>query len=711
MKLVIDLRCLQDRQYYERGIGNHTRSLLRHAPAGWVGIFDPCLSPLPNEVAQLAGALSPHAYVPGAEIFLNPSPFSADQNFCARLLTDSRVKKAACVYDFIPFDQPERYLSSPVAKLEYLASLVWLKRYDLFLPISVPTDARLRELLGTVESVVTGVGLPPFPAMPAAASPRHILMVGGDDPRKNPDVLLRAHAHSPVLRPYPLVITGSYNAEVSARMRDMTRVELPGRVSNAQMASLYANALMVVTPSRAEGFSMPVMEACRAGVPSLASDIPAHRALLPKDFLFGTDDETALANLLEDVLTRRAEVTATQAELAAPFTEASVAARVFSALSAKPSRQGQTRQPKIAVLTPLPPAHSGVADHSAALLKELRKLASVDSFSTAPFSPLAIQDGQYDAVLCVIGNSPLHEEIYDLCVRHGAAALCHDSRLLGLATAQGMETAIAIASAELGRNVSATDIQSWALDETKREASFLGPLARAARPLIFHAPQPAALCRERFSADARFLPFPMMRQHKPVTLAERQMAREKLQVEADEKLILSFGFLVPGKAIAEALSALALLKSQHPRARLVFAGEAGMELAALRPQAKALGVTLGTGFLSETDYRAWAAAADAGLQLRTGQSGAISAALQDCIGTGLPSVASRDLAENINAPAYVERVADNPDPCEIAFALGKTLATPRDTEEARTAYCAAHSMTAYAARLLEMLLSSATSYL
>ncbi len=152
MTLVIDLRCLQDRQYYERGIGNHARSLLRHAPPGWVGVFNPALPDLPQEVTWLAAGLSPHAYVPGARVFLNPSPFSPDQNFCARLLTDARVMKAACVYDFIPFDEPARYLRQHVARLEYYSALVWLRRYDLFFSISVPTDMRLRELFGAVQS-------------------------------------------------------------------------------------------------------------------------------------------------------------------------------------------------------------------------------------------------------------------------------------------------------------------------------------------------------------------------------------------------------------------------------------------------------------------------------------------------------------------------------------------------------------------------------
>ncbi|MDE2320007.1 MAG: glycosyltransferase [Rhodospirillales bacterium] len=707
MTLVIDLRCLQDKQYYERGIGNHARSLIRHAALGWVGIYDQALPDLPEEVRQLAATLSPHAYVPGARVFLNPSPFSPGQNFCARLLTDARVRKAVCVYDFIPLDEPERYLCDPVARLEYLTSLAWLRRYDLFLPISVPTNSRLRELFGQVESVVTGVGLPPFLDALPPAKPRHILMVGGDDARKNPEVLLRAHAANATLHDVPLVITGAYGPDAAARMRKITRVALPGLVNNEEMAALYAGALVVVTPSKAEGFSMPVVEACKASVPSLASDIPPHRALLPERFLFGVDDDAKLAWLLEDALAKRDEMVAAQAGLAVPFSEQAVAAKVFSALHPK---QAAAKRPKLALLTPLPPARSGVADHSAALLVELRKLAEVDAFAVAPYSPLAVQNGKYDAVLCVIGNSPLHGEIYELCLRHGAAALCHDARLLGLATSAGLAAAAEIASGELGRNVLEEEIDVWARDESKREASFLGRLARAARPLIFHAPQPVELCRERFGVEARYLPFPMMRHHAPISRQERAAARARFGIGPAEKLIVSFGFLVPGKGIAEALAAFALLKAEQPEARLVFAGEVGMDLAPLTEQAKTLLVTLGTGFLSDADYRAWLAAADAGLQLRVGQPGGISAALQDCIGAGLASVASRDLAENINAPAFVKHVADWPDSREIARALASSLEKPVDNEIARAAYCAAHAMPAYAARLLEMVLKPIVTF-
>lgn len=703
MSLVIDLRCLQDPAYRERGIGNHARNLIRHAPPGWVGVYDPALPALPEAVAARAGRLSPHGYVPGATLFLNPSPFTPNQEFCARLLSDKRVYKAVCVYDFIPFDAPERYLRTAGARLDYYAALAWLRRYDLYFPISVPTEARLRELFGAVKSVVTGVGLPPFLQALAPAGPRHVLMVGGDDPRKNPELLLRAMAARPGLSETELVITGGYDEQEAARLRAIRPVALPGRVSDAMLAGLYAQALAVVTPSRAEGFSMPVVEACRVGVPSLASDIPAHRALLPARFLFGPDDVEGLAALLEETLRAREAVIAAQAGLAAPFAEAAVAAKLFAALPAPVPPI--SRRPRIALLSPLPPTRSGVADHSAALLTALRKLARVEAFS-GPYSRLAVQDGAYDAVLCVLGNAPLHEEIYQLCLRYGAACLCHDARLLGLATTHGLAPAAMLAGEELARVVSEDEIAVWAADESQREASFLGKLAHAARPLIFHAPQPVRLCQERFGVRAHCLPFPMMRPHAPITPAERDAARARLGIGPAEQLIVSFGFLVPAKAIGAALAAFALLKRERPAARLVFVGEVAMDVAPLRDEAASLGVTLGTGFVTPETYRAWAAAADAGLQLRIGQAGGVSAALQDGIGAGLNMVASRDLAETIAAPDYVLRAADVPDVAEIAGALARALAAPRPDEVVRAAYCAAHDIEAYAERLLQLILGN-----
>jgi glycosyltransferase involved in cell wall biosynthesis len=700
LSLVIDLRCLQDRNYYERGIGSHARMILRHAPE-FVGLVDPELPKLPDEVAALVPEISPHADVKGASMLLNPSPFSPNQAFLARLLTDERVLKAVCVHDFIPFDDQANYLTHPINRLDYFTAMAWLRRYDFFLPNSVPTETRLHELYGKVRSTVTGVALPPWVYGITPGVARHILMIGGDDARKNPEVLAAAHASSPVLRRLPLVITGHVPAERAARLRALTNVELPGRLSAPAMRELYAQALVVVTPSLAEGFSLPVLEACAAGVPSIASDIPAHRALLPEEFLFGADDAAGLARLLEEILLRREEVVRAQAGLWQSFAEETVAAKIFGALLPKPA-VARGAKPHIAVLSPMPPEKSGIADYSAAMVRELRKRADVLVLDSNAQSPLPYMDARYDAVLGVVGNAPLHERVHDFALRWGGAVLCHDARLQGMFSARGNAAVARMAGEELGRVVAEDEILAWAVDERLREACFLGPLARTARPLIFHARPCVDLVRERFGVGAEYLPFAMQREFAPV---DRGAARAALGIGADERLIVSFGFLTPGKGIEAALAAFALLRGA--KYRLVFVGEATGYVESLKLLARDLGiaarVTLGTGFVDEQTYRLWLAAADAGLQLRAGRPGAISGTLQDCIGAGLPCVANADLATNLQAPGYVTRVGDVLDAREIAAALEAALETWGDTGAECAAYKAGHSMAGYAEALLRLL--------
>jgi glycosyltransferase involved in cell wall biosynthesis len=709
-RLIIDMRCLQNPDYAERGIGNHARCLVTHAPAPFTGIVDPHLPPLPEDLKTLAATLSPHAYLPhtapGA-IFLNPSPMGPDQNFLARLLRAPAITKAACIHDFIPFDNQATYLTHPATRLDYFAAMAWLRRYDVFFPNSDDTNARLRALYGPVAAHVTGVALPPWMDNLAPEPPRHILMIGGDDPRKNPEVLLRAHAASPILRQIPLIITGHYNAQAATRFAEITEVQLPARLSNADLRRLYAQALCVVTPSRTEGFSLPVIEAMAAQTPSVASDIPAHRALIPDAALrFAPDDAPALTAILEKLVTTpayRRQIIAGQSKTLQNFTPDAVAARLWTTLAPKKPAITHTK-PRLAMLTPLPPTKSGIADYSAALATCLAPLAGLTLFSGKHISAFAHTSPKFDRVISVIGNSPLHADIHDLAIRWGSTVICHDSRLLGLATGRGLEHAAAIASRELHRPVTPAEIEAWAQNENLREASFLGGLAAAARPLIFHSLQPALLTRDRFGIASKHLPFAIQRNF--AASHSKQTARDALNFTPDQKVIASFGFTGTNKGIPTILHGFAMLL-ETTQCRLIFVGEPTGETQKFQALAARLGiahaVAFGADFVSEETYRNHLIAADCAIQLREGGPGNISGTLQDCITAGLPAVANQDLAGNLSAPSYIKRIPDRLDPAQIAAALGELLESHLNTEPERLAYCENHSMARYAQTLLEIL--------
>jgi len=710
--LILDLRCLQDPDYATRGIGQHARCIVTAAPEPFLGLYDPLMPPLPADIAARAARLSPHGYLPDlapGSILLNPSPMGPDPLFLARLLLNPAITKAACVYDFIPFDAPETYLAAPAARLAYATALAWLRHYDLYFPISAASQSRLIELFGDVESRITGVALPDWLAGITPEPPRHIFMSGGGDPRKNPEILARAHAASPVLRAIPLIIGGSCTVETQNRLHAITQLTLPGHVGQSTVRRHYAQAYCVVTPSRAEGFSLPVIEAMAAGSPAIVSDIQAHRALVPDPSLrFAPDDVPALTRILEDIVTnpaRRAAIVAAQSPTWRQYAPGSVGAKIWEVLTLKTPAILRGAKPRLAMLTPLPPERSGIADYSAALIESLKHIASVTVFTGGKTSALAHLGHKFDRVISVIGNSALHLEAYDLALKYGSAVICHDSRLLGLATARGLGPAAALATRELGRLVSEAEITAWTHNETQREASFLGDLAAAARPLICHSHKTAELVRSRFGVPAHHLPFAIYRPFiRPPTAAARHAARRALGFAEGEKIITSFGFISAGKGIAPTLHAFAKLHAKTS-CRLIYAGERTPNSPNYETLAAQLGIADSVqfinNFLPEHDYQTHLLAADAALQLRETGTGAISGALQDCIAAGLPGIASADLAENINAPSSILRISDALAPDEIATALERTLHTNLDTEPERAAYCATHSMTHYAERLLE----------
>ena len=509
------------------------------------------------------------------------------------------------------------------------------------------------------------------------------------------------------------MITGDYSAATQARLRALFSARFPGRVSEIEMRALYAASICVVTSTRAACFSLPVIEAAAAQSPAVVSDIPAHRALVSDPALrFAPDDADRLAAILERLVQDkpyRASVVAQQWPMQQPFSAAAVAGRVWSALTlARPALQRRAK-PRLAMITPLPPAKSGVADYSAALAKTLADRVALTLFTAETMKTSAPPRRNFDRMISAIGNSTLHADIYDHALKCGHATICHDARLLDLTAGRGREHAAQLASAEIGRNVTTQEIADWAADEATRQASFLGPLAEAARPLIFHAPQPVALVQKRFGATARHLPLAIYRPFdEPTTPETRQAARAALKLDPERKIIASFGFVSGSKGIDEALLAFALLR-ETVNCELLFVGEIQDGAARFQKLARSLGIAdavrFGGSFVSESDYRLHLRAMDGALQLRRAGTGHISGALQDCIAAGLPAVASRDLAENLQAPRYIHRVSDELDPKEIAQALAAMLyASGRHKHETERAdYCATYSMARYADSLLEIL--------
>jgi glycosyltransferase involved in cell wall biosynthesis len=765
LDVVFDMRCLQDPDFAGRGIGRHASNLVRHAhiagewlpQARMVGLVDPCLPALHDDISALLDVVRTTAYTGGMTrpvCCVQLSPMTHDPMFTARLLHDHRVFKAAVIYDFIPYDYPDRYLANVQSSLDYHVALRWLARSDLYLPISRGVGERLCEILGVAEADVVTTGAPLDNAFASSATARpahgsHVLVIGGADRRKNVECAVRAHASAAQLQTarVPLVITGDYPAEwilclhrlATSHGGSADLVQVTGHLKQANLLTLYRNALTVVVPSYAEGFSLPVVEAMASGVPVLASDISAHAELIDdRSQLFPPDDDTVLAASLSRLATDaewRNAVISSQAMVWPRFRAEKVAMRFWSAVEKRlrhatalyaPSIAAGHR-PKIALLSPVPPAPSGVADHTAAACVELGRRVDLHVFTDTrmphgpsgvatvrPLTALPLLSSTFDRVVAIMGNSSeFHANIFKLFLRYGGAVIAHDARLLHFYCGMlGMDRAAERAGRELRRTVTSAEFQRWLSDESTLELMFLGELCETAEPLFVHSAATAQRITTQYGTAAVHLPFCAYRHWNSEALlpAPRQAARARLGIATTQVIIATFGYVSHTKAPEDCVEALDILRSWRIDAHLYFVGHGGMHL----PHLRALAVSLGVGdrvhfisdFLDEAAYRDYLLAADVGLQLRLVGMGSISGALSDCIAAGLPTVANDDLAEALDAPAYIARVPDRISPVLVAEAIADQLergAPDRPDKQARIAYHDTHNFSVYCDRLCHAL--------
>ncbi|MCK4177427.1 glycosyltransferase family 4 protein [Aciditerrimonas ferrireducens] len=191
--------------------------------------------------------------------------------------------------------------------------------------VHTPTAAVAEEvvaLLGVPAEQVAAVphGVPPAPALdprPARqllglepAVERYVLAVGTVEPRKDLPGLVAAFDEIAAAHPETaLVLVGPDGwgsealADALARARHRERVRRLGYLEGPALARVLAEAACLAYPSRYEGFGLPPLEALAAGVPVVATAVPAVAEVVGEAaVLVPVGDVSALAHALDRVL-------------------------------------------------------------------------------------------------------------------------------------------------------------------------------------------------------------------------------------------------------------------------------------------------------------------------------------------------------------------------------------------------------------------------
>ena len=184
------------------------------------------------------------------------------------------------LHDLVPMKYPDRYLRTGLKhRLRYAA----VKRASRVIVPSRAVADDAGRLLGLERIDV--VPEAPAPVFRPIAAPRglltrlrlpdhFLLWVGGldpPDPRKGIRPLLQRCAAGDCP---PLVLAGRQDADME-RLAVRGRVVLTGRVSDEELAALYAAADALLLPSEDEGFGLTPHEALACGTPVAAYAIPA----------------------------------------------------------------------------------------------------------------------------------------------------------------------------------------------------------------------------------------------------------------------------------------------------------------------------------------------------------------------------------------------------------------------------------------------------
>jgi glycosyltransferase involved in cell wall biosynthesis/SAM-dependent methyltransferase len=316
---------------------------------------------------------------------------------------------------------------------------------------------------------------------------------------------------------------------------------------------------------------------------------------------------------------------------------------------------------KVAYFSPLPPARSGIADYSAALLDELKKLVDVEVFAS---KPLSFNPKNFDVTLYQVGNNVYHDFCYEAAMDHPGVVVVHEANLHHLIADITIKRGDWDAYMQAVQQEGSPADMAYA-DRVRRLE--VGPdyegvpmlrqlLSRSKAAIVHSGCVETELRGAGFSGAVARIPHGAW-----IPDANRSDFRERLGLDETTPLIGIFGFLKPYKRIAESLRAFRRLVRVQPSAKMILVGDPHPELQ-LESLIRSLDLGLHVrvlGFRPIEEFVGFLAACDIVLNLRYPTVGENSGTLMRSLGLGKAVVVSEvgsfsELPETICLKAPVD---------------------------------------------------------
>lgn len=629
---------------------------------------------------------------------------------------DSKTPVSVILYDLIPFIHQKNYLSKNSDYREYyLDKMKSLNFATGILAISESTRQEGLEFLSLKNDNVVNISSGKedfFRPLQISLNEKtelykkfgikksFILYTGGADERKNIVRLIEAFESIPknLRSEVQLLIAGKMPQDYIDFIRRESKYDGDWLIftgdtylSDNDLVKLYNLCQFFVFPSWHEGFGLPALEAMACGAAVIASNrtsllevVGLEEAFFDPYDIISIRQKIEKAILDPSFIERLKRHGLAQAKKFSWDRSAKLAIETMERFVSEsaPSSYESAIRPRLAYISPLPVAQSGISDYSAELLPELAKHYEIDlivhqeeavsdqwiekNLPVRKLSWFVKNSKRFDRILYHFGNSHYHGHMFELMEQYPGVIVLHDYFLSGILAHQEQKEPFmakwqkALYCSHGYSSLSERSLYVGSSEVIYKYSCNLAVLQRALG-VITHSKYSFDLARQDYELINRnkWENIPHLRQSADCLGVDKDGIREELGFSKHDFIVCSFGVIGPTKMNHRLLNAwLTSPLAQNKNAYLIFVGEAGGEYGNAMYQ-KISGSNCKshikiTGWASEELYNKYLNIADLGIQLRTLSRGETSGTVLDCMNHGIATIvnANGSMAE-LNSDAVL----------------------------------------------------------